>query len=465
VRLTDLPRTTSFRLALLFLLLFGAASLLLFGFLYRETNGYLMSMADDWLRREQVGFAQMDEASFLDRLRAHVIADSGAERPFSLFDASGHWIAGNRLDVLPSLVVSAPLDRPFDFTVAEYGQKLAYRGMVHREQLGNLLLIAQSASGASRFDAVLIHALLVGGLVTGFLGLLGATIAGADAVRRIDAVTDATQRIVAGDLSRRLPVHGRTGDLDRLAHVINGMLDEIERLIQEVKGVCDSIAHDLRTPLTRLLAGLERARRRARSTEDFATAIEDASIETRSVLRTFSAMLRISEVESGARRVGFTSVDLARVVTDVAEFYEPLADEKGVSLVWRPDGIAATLPGDPSLLFEAVGNLIDNAIKFTPSGGRIEVRLLSDNGCIGVTVSDTGPGIPSEERDAVSRRFYRLEQSRNTPGTGLGLALVSAVARLHGMDLVITDAAPGCRITLVRTISESPDDRIQVPRG
>jgi signal transduction histidine kinase len=459
VRLSDLPRTTSFRLALLFLLLFGVASLLLFGFLYRETNGYLMRMADDWLRREQLGFAQMDEAGFLDRLRAHVIADSGVERPFSLFDASGHWIAGNRLHVSPSLVVSAPLDRPFHFAVAVNGQTLAYRGIIHRGPSGNLLLIAQNASEANRFDAVLIHALLVGGVLTGLLGLFGAAIAGADAVQRIDAVTHTTQRIVAGDLSRRLPVHGRTGDLDRLAHVINGMLDEIERLIQEVKGVCDSIAHDLRTPLTRLLAGLERAGRRARSTEDFATAIEDASIETRAVLRTFSAMLRISEVESGARRAGFTSVDLVQVVTDVAEFYEPLADEKGISLVWQPDGIAATLSGDPSLLFEAVGNLVDNAIKFTHSGGRVEVCMLPDPR-VGVEVSDTGPGIPSEERDAVSRRFYRLEQSRNAPGTGLGLALVSAVARLHGMELVITDANPGCRISLVRTVNEQPQDRM-----
>ena len=180
MRLTDLPRTTSFRLALLFLLLFGAASLLLFVFLYRETNGYLMRMADDWLRREQVGFAHMDEPGFFDRLQAHVIADSGAERPFSLFDASGHWVAGNRLNVSPSLVVSAPSDRPFNFTVTDNGQSLAYRGMVHRGPSGNLLLIAQSVSGANQFDTVLIHALLVGGLVTGCLGLFGAAVAGAD---------------------------------------------------------------------------------------------------------------------------------------------------------------------------------------------------------------------------------------------------------------------------------------------
>jgi signal transduction histidine kinase len=451
VRLTDLPRTTSFRLASLFLLLFGVASLLLFWFLYRETNGYLMRMADNWLAREQVGFAQMDQVAALDRLRAHVIADSGSERPFSLFDSSGHWVGGNQLNVSPAFVTSAPLDRPFDFRVTSDGGRLDYRGMIQRVPSGNLLLVAQNSGDAARFDDVLLHALLLAGIVTGSLGLLGAAIAGADAVRRIDAVTKATQRIVDGDLSQRLPVHGNTGDFDRLNRVINGMLDEIERLMAEVKGVCDSIAHDLRTPLTRLLAGLERARRRAVSINDYETAIEDAIVETQGVLRTFAAMLRISEVESGARRAGFECVDLTQVVNDVFEFYEPLADEKDVHLVWRDDDAAVVIPGDPSLLFEAVGNLVDNAIKFTPAGGRVEVRTLAENSRIGVEVSDTGPGIPFCEREAVLRRFYRVEQSRNTPGTGLGLALVSAIARLHSMDLIIVDTTPGCRITLLRT--------------
>jgi signal transduction histidine kinase len=450
VRLTDLPRTTSFRLALMFLLLFGGASLLLFGFLYRETNGYLMGMADDWLHREQEGFAQLDQQAYSERLRAHAVSDSGSERPFVLFDASGQWVAGNPLNVYSTFVVSAPLDRSFDFTLTKDGHALHYRGMMHRASSGNFLLIAQNTADAARFDDVLIHALLLGGAVTGLLGLAGAAIAGADAVRRIDAVTLATQRIVGGDLSQRLPTRGINGDLDRLIRVINGMLDEIERLMQEVKGVCDSIAHDLRTPLTRLLAGLERARRRARSPDDYVAAIEDSIIETKAVLRTFSAMLRISEVESGARRAGFTSVDLVQVVTDVVEFYEPLADEKAVSLVWQPDGPAVVMPGDPSLLFEAVGNLVDNAIKFAPGGGSVTVRTFAASRRIGVEVSDTGPGIPCDEREAVLRRFYRVEQSRSAPGTGLGLALVSAVARLHGMDLVIADANRGCRITMVQ---------------
>jgi signal transduction histidine kinase len=449
VHLIDLPRTTSFRLALLFLLLFGTASLLLFAFLYHETNGYLMRMTDDWLQREQVGFVELDEAVYRERLRAHVIADSASERPFSLFDPSGEWVAGNQLNEASSLVTAAPRDRPFDFTLTRGGHKQDYRGMVHRTTSGNLLLIAQNTGDGVHFDEVLLHAFLLGGVVTGLLGLAGAAIAGADAVHRIDAVTTATQRIVEGDLSQRLPAHRGNGDLDRLIGVINSMLDDIERLMHEVKGACDSIAHDLRTPLTRLLAGMERARRRAGSPEQYATAIDDAIMETKAVLRTFSAMLRISEVESGARRAGFTSVDLVQVMTDAVEFYEPLAEEKGVQLQLQPNGPALML-GDSSLLFEAVGNLVDNAIKFTPPDGRVIVRTFSEAGGIGVEVCDSGPGIPCHERDAVSRRFYRLEQSRNTPGTGLGLALVSAIARLHGMDLMLGDANPGCRITLVR---------------
>jgi signal transduction histidine kinase len=455
VRLADLPRTTSFRLALLFLLLFGAASLLLFGFLYRETNGYLTGMLDNWLYREQNGFAEMEQRSFLDRIRAHVMADPGWERPFSLFDPTGRLIAGTPLELSPTFLPNAPLDRPFEFTLRQNGRDLHFRGMLRRVLSGELLLIAQGTGDAIRFNEVLIHALLLGGLATGLLGLAGAAITGADAVRRIDAVTTATRRIVNGDLSQRLPSKGGSSDLDRLVQVINGMLEEIEHLMQEVKGVCDNIAHDLRTPLTRLLAGLERAHRRAQTSEEYAAAVEDAIIETKALLRTFAAMLRISEVESGARRAGFSSVELEHVVADAVEFYVPMAEDKRITLEFQPLATATVMRGDSSLLFEAVANLVDNAIKFTPSGGRVLVRTFAELGRLGVEISDNGPGIPDEERESVSRRFYRTEESRNAPGTGLGLALVAAVARLHDMELVIADARPGCRISLVRSVAST----------
>ncbi len=172
--------------------------------------------------------------------------------------------------------------------------------------------------------------------------------------------------------------------------------------------------------------------RRAGSTQEYGAAVEETIVETRAVLRTFTAMLRISEVEVGARRAGFATVDLAQSAADVAEFYEPLADAKGITLALSSDTPAATtMQGDPDLLFEAIGNLLDNAIKFTPSGGRVEVRTFNRNASIGIAVSDSGPGIPLEDREAVLRRFHRAEASRHTPGSGLGLALVAAIARLH----------------------------------
>jgi signal transduction histidine kinase len=306
-----------------------------------------------------------------------------------------------------------------------------------------------------------------GGLLVLIMGLAGAAMIGAGSVRRIDEVARAIERIVKGNLAERLPTRGTAGDLDRLVDVVNGMLDDIERLMHEVKGVSDGIAHDLRTPLTRLLAGLERAGRRAGSVDEFAAAVDEAIVETKAVLSTFGAMLRISEVEDGARRTGFTALDLAALAADVTEFYEPLAEGKGVSFSLKDEsGRSAKMAGDPSLLFEAIGNLVDNAIKFTPSGGRVTVLVLRENENLSVIVTDTGPGIPAEEREAVLRRFYRAERSRHTPGSGLGLSLVAAVARLHSLDLVIEDAKPGCRVTLRREgASTSPTLAPAVTQG
>ena len=172
------------------------------------------------------------------------------------------------------------------------------------------------------------------------------------------------------------------------------------------------------------------------------------------MLNTFAAILRISEVESGARRAGFTDADLCEVVADAVELYEPMAEAKGVRLLVASDRSPAVMRGDPNLLFEAVGNLVDNALKFTPRGGCVTIRAFAGSATVGIEVIDTGPGISRDERDAVLRRFYRAETSRHTPGSGLGLALVAAVARLHGMDLAISDAGPGCRITIARPTAD-----------
>jgi signal transduction histidine kinase len=448
VRLSDLRRTTSFRLALVFLALFGAASLTLFGFLYWQTAGYLNSGTDEWLAREVTSLVAASPSELIARLNEHAARDPEGNRPFALFDAAGNEVAGNVANLpAPSL----PYDHPYEFRLNRGGEAVSFRGLAQRLPSGDIVLVSQNVHDMHEFRELLVGAMAWGGLLVLIMGLAGAAVIGAGSVRRIDEVARAIERIVNGNLAERLPTRGTAGDLDRLVDVVNGMLDDIERLMHEVKGVSDAIAHDLRTPLTRLLAGLERAGRRAASADEFAAAVDEAIGETKAVLSTFGAMLRISEVEDGARRTGFTTLDLAALAADVTEFYEPLAEGKGVSFSLKDEsGGSGKMAGDPSLLFEAIGNLVDNAIKFTPSGGRVTVRVFRENENLGVIVADTGPGIPAGEREAVLRRFYRAERSRHTPGSGLGLSLVAAVARLHGLDLVIEDARPGCRVTLRR---------------
>jgi signal transduction histidine kinase len=447
VRLSDLRRTTSFRLALLFLALFGAASLTLFGFLYWQTAGYLQSGTDEWLARELAGLVAASPSQLIEHLNEHAARDPEGDRPFALFDAAGHGVAGK----VANQPTPSPSDRPFEFRLNRRGEAVTFRGLAHRLPSGDVVLVSQNVHEMHEFRELLVGAMAWGGLLVLIMGLAGAAVIGAGSLRRIDEVARAIERIVNGNLAERLPTRGTVGDLDRLVDAVNGMLDDIERLMHEVKGVSDGIAHDLRTPLTRLLAGLERAGRRAASVDEFAAAVDEAIVETKAVLSTFGAMLRISEVEDGARRAGFTTLDLAAIAADVRDFYEPLAEGKGVSFSLKDEsGGSAKMAGDPSLLFEAIGNLVDNAIKFTPPGSRVALRIFRANENLGIIVTDTGPGIPAEEREAVLRRFYRAERSRHTPGSGLGLSLVAAVARLHGLDVVIEDAKPGCRVTLRR---------------
>ena len=443
--LRDLPRASGFRLGLLFLALFLAASLILFGFIYWRTAGYLHGEVDVWLKREMAARVASGEAALRQAVEDHLHLDPVGRRPFVLFDAEGDWLAGN------SATLPAPLrrlDRPFNFISPRDNAPEPFRGIAHRLASGDIFLVAQDMRDITEFRDRLLGAMASGAALVLAIGLAGAAVVGAGAVSRIDAVTRAIERIVNGDLSERLP-GGRTGgDLGRLILVVNRMLDQIERLMREVKGVTEDIAHDLRTPLTRLLAGLERTRRRSLSADAYAVAVDEAIAETKGILATFSALLRIAEIEDGARRAGFRTLDLNDVAADVAEFYEPLAEGKGISLSLERAATPAEMAGDRSLLFEAIGNLVDNAIKFTPSGGWVAISTFNGGDQVSVEVRDTGPGIAEAEREAVLRRFYRAEKSRRTRGSGLGLSLVAAVARLHGLDLAIGDAMPGCRVRL-----------------
>jgi signal transduction histidine kinase len=455
-RLADLRRAASFRMALLFMCLYGVIAVLLFAFLYVQISGYAIARIDEWLPRGRNAMLRGDIAQMRTRVAEHAQVDPENDRPFALFDREGRRLAGMFMGPMPAKVQDG---RPYTVSVDEpWRQHVRVRSLRAAAYLmpeQQVLVVSQDLAEIDAFNTLLLKALAAAAAVALLMGLAGAVLIGRRSAARLDAITDAIQSIVSGDLSQRLPA-GRGGDagddFDRLVTVVNSMLDDIERLMHEVKGACDNIAHDLRTPLARLLAGLERAQRRAGSFEDYQEAIEAAIGETLSLLTVFNAMLRISEVEDGARRSGFTDIDLALIADDAVEFYAPSADEKGITFDYaRAADLAIPLRGDASLLFEAIGNLIDNAIKFTPDGGRILVALTREGDGARLDVQDSGPGIDPLEREAVFLRFHRSESSRHLPGNGLGLSLVAAVARLHGMHVGVVDSARGCHIVLRTT--------------
>ncbi|KVR69284.1 hypothetical protein WK24_12495 [Burkholderia vietnamiensis] len=447
VQLTDLHRTTSFRLATLFLAMFGIVSLVLFAYLYVEITGFETERIDDWLVREHAATVRDANADLAARFTHQSQFDPRQQRPFGLFDAQGKHVAGGYMGDRPPIPV---FDKPFSMRLTVSGERRV-PGRCIAAQLpdGRTALQCQNTRELDHFDEELLHVLATAGLLMLLTGLVGAAFVGVGAVRRLDAVTRSIEEIVSGNLSLRLPVHTKHDDMGRLVHVVNGMLDEIERLMHEVKGVCDAIAHDLRTPLTRLLAGLERAQRRARSEADYRAAIDDTIAEAGNILHTFNALLRISEIESHARQQNFSIVDLATVTDDVVEYYEPTAENKHITLDYRRvQNGPFELKGDRNLLFEALANLVDNAIKFSPDGGHVSVQPFRDSAGVGITIADDGPGIAPTERQAVLRRFYRVETSRHTTGSGLGLSLAAAIATMHGMTLRFNDVDVGCSVTL-----------------
>jgi signal transduction histidine kinase len=277
------------------------------------------------------------------------------------------------------------------------------------------------------------------------LGVLGGYALSRDVHQRLAAISGTAEAIIDGDLARRVPVRGSDDDLDRLALTINRMLDRIAALMESLKQVSNDVAHDLRTPLTRLRQRLEAG---LVDPNERAQVLEGGLADLDSILDTFAALLRIAQIEGGARRAAFRPCEIAVIARTVVEAFAPSAEESRQSLTLRVDG-APTIDGDAELLTQMLVNLVENALRHAGDGARIEVRVSDGEGAAVLSVTDDGPGVPSAEHARLFDRFYRLERSRSTPGSGLGLALVAAVARLHGAEVGLADARPGLTARVV----------------
>lgn len=430
------------------LAIFVSSAVALFALLYWLTSGYLLHEVDERLRGEVGEFHSIGRAEAIASIAALSRRDIASSRPYGVFDRDRTWLAGN----VPRLP-NEPDRQPFNYTQTFKGGGRTteghYRGIIVPTTSGVRIVVGHSIDEIIEFDRTLVKTLCAGMLLTILLAIACGFALNRISNRRIRALGEASREIMAGKLDRRLPTRGTSDDLDRLASIVNTMLDEIERLVQEVRGVCAGIAHDLRTPMTQLRAGLERAGRRARTTGDYAQALDNAIAQSDVVLNRFTALLRIAEIEADGRQASFAAVSLDQVLRDVVELYEPLAQERGLTMTLHASAQVAVI-GDVDLLFGAVENLLDNALKFTPRGGEITLSVQPADELALLQVIDTGPGIEEGEREAVLRPFYRSGAStaQTTSGHGLGLSLVAAVARVHGASIMIGDNAPGCAISL-----------------
>ncbi len=447
---TKLLRSYTFRLALLYTALSLGSVVVLLVFVYWATAGYMDRQTDETIEAEIRGLAEQYRRRGLAGLTA-VIAERVARDPdgaavYLLADDDYDPVVGN-LNRWPD--VKTTEDGWMRFGLVDWGRDKSEQHEARARTFllrgGLHLLVGRDVRELESIRRLILNALLSGLAITTALALGAGLLVSSRVARRVEAITQTGREIMEGDLSQRVPTNGSGDDFDQLAANLNRMLERIEGLMAAVRQVSDNIAHDLRTPLTRLRTRLELAQaadpRQAR--EEIDRAVEDAE----ELLATFNALLRIARIESGSRRSAFATFDLVGLVRDVGELYEPLAADKGQRLTVKAEG-EIPIRGDRDLLFQALTNLVDNAIKYTPEGGRVILAAITSGENPEVVVADTGPGIPPELREKVFQRFFRADDSRATPGNGLGLSLVRAVADLHGASVRLEGNDPGLRVVL-----------------
>ncbi|MEQ8195961.1 MAG: HAMP domain-containing sensor histidine kinase [Rhodospirillales bacterium] len=446
-------KSSAFRFAVIYMVLFGTSVCGVLGFEYWQTARVIGTQTDTTIEVETQGLAEHYREFGLAQL-IFVIKERARNNPnlqsiYLLTSADYTPLAGN-LSAWPAQAKGAPAW--FDFrieTTDTKGNKVERPARAQTFLLPDRfhLLVGREMTERQQFQALITNALFWGLVLTLALGLLGGVLMSRHVLARIEVINRGSRAILDGDLQRRMPITGSGDEFDRLSENLNAMLDQIERLMAGMRGVTNDIAHDLRSPINRLRSRLEITLMEKPGLDEMKAVMEDTIEEADAILETFNATLDIALAESGVLRDKFETVNLSEIVHDAAELYEPVAAEKNEILLCVP-GKNLSLKGNRHLLFRALVNLLDNAIKYAPENGTISIEASESKTAVTVAIADNGPGIPPEQREQALKRFTRLEASRSAPGSGLGLALVAAIVRLHAADLRLEDNGPGLRVVL-----------------
>ena len=459
--LGKLFRTTTFKLTLVYLTVFALFAAFLLGYFALNTRRLITEQITDTVDAEITGLSEQYRIGGIRRLV--IVVDARARRPGSslylVTTFAGQALAGNVTALAPGTLDTPGWNetvyrRLDEAETAARPPHPEHHALVRVFQLpgGFRLLVGRDLEERERIYHIVLAAGRWSVAIVIVLGLGGGLFVTRRVLRRVDAMTETTKSIMEGDLGERLPVAGTGDELDRLAENLNAMLERIEVLMRGMKEVSDNIAHDLKTPLTRLRNRAEAALRTGKSETEYREALEATITESEDLIATFNALLMIARAESGQVGDDVSEFDAAEIAHDIGELYEPLAEQRGIALKVEAD-MPARLKGNRELVSQALANLVDNAIKYAgPQDGAVNgapseivVRALNDGDRILLTVADGGPGIPVADRARAVERFVRLEQSRSQPGSGLGLSLASAVARLHGGELTLEDNNPGLK--------------------
>lgn len=452
MRLSRLFTSSTFRYALVYVAMFGISVIGILAFVYWEAVSVVSEQTDETIRNEIASLSEHYQERGLGQLIS-VISERSGNRfghrgIYLLADPDYRPLAGN-LDSWPAVARGEP--GWVDFLIGTEAAPRPARQLARAHTFilagGFRLLVGRDTTERTELRNLITEALLGALALTTFLAIAGGVVMSRNLLRRIDAINRGSQAILAGDFRRRMPIRGNDDEFDQLSANLNRMLERIEQLMAGMHNVANDIAHDLRSPISRLRSRLEVTLLSPQDADTYRAALEETISEIEEILATFNAILDIALAESGALRHDFEDIDLVSLVEDVADLYSPLAEESGSRMtVEVPDTMA--IRGNRHLLSQALANLVDNAVKYGAGHGPIALTLRREGTSVVLTVGDRGPGIPEDLRRKVLERFVRLEASRHAPGSGLGLSLVAAVAQLHDAELRLENNEPGLKVVL-----------------